>query len=187
MRNFCGKMLKFVEQLLISMNFKCPHCGKTLTVTHAELARNGCRVVCPQCLTDFEPDGIDRQAIARMAKPAAPKAPKRAAPKPAFCHECGQPLPASGLRYCPYCGHSLLALDEAAQQPPEPPVAPQPEQPVPPEAEPRRPLYIPLRPAGEPRRYIDGPASVAFRIVACVLIAVLAAAFVALVWASART
>ncbi len=169
------------------MNFKCPQCGKTLTVTHAELARNGCRVVCPQCLTDFEPEGIDRQAIARMAKPAAPKAPKPDTPKPAFCHECGRELPARDLRYCPYCGHSLAIAEAAPQQPPEPPVAPQPEQSVPPEAGPRRPLYIPLRPAGEPRPYIDGPASVAFRIVASVLIVALAAAFVALVWASAMT
>ena len=60
------------------MNFKCPQCGKTLSVTHAELARNGCRVVCPQCLTDFEPEGIDRQAIARMAKPAKPKRTRKA-------------------------------------------------------------------------------------------------------------
>lgn len=169
------------------MNFKCPQCGKTLSVTHAELARNGCRVVCPQCLTDFEPDGIDRQAIARMAKPAAHR---EEPPKPAFCHECGQRLPGSGLRYCPYCGHSL-ALDKPKPAPPEaakpepampPPVAP----PVPEAATgPRRPLYIPLRLGSESQRYIDGPASAAFRIVACMLIAALAATFVALVWASA--
>lgn len=174
------------------MNFKCPQCGKTLSVTHAELARNGCRVVCPQCLTDFEPEGIDRQAIARMAKPAKPNEAKpKPAPKPAYCHECGQPLPALGLRYCPYCGHSLAiakTIVEAARQPSAPlePVGPaqQPEQPA--EASPRRPLYIPLRQLGEPRHYTDGPASVAFRIVACVLIAVLAAIFVALVWSSAK-
>ncbi len=177
------------------MNFKCPQCGKSLTVTHAELARNGCRVVCPQCLTDFEPDGIDRQAIARMAKPAEPtEAEPKPAPKPVYCHECGQPLPALGLHYCPYCGHSLdiaETLVNASRQPTEPMEPESPAQPLeqpsqPPEAGPRRPLYIPLRPVGEPRRYIDGPASVAFRMVACVLIAVLAAAFVALVWASVK-
>ena len=98
------------------MNFKCPQCGKTLSVTHAELARNGCRVVCPQCLTTFKAPHFDddddddelpppipvRKSKSQPAPRKPQPAPRKSDAEVRYCNRCGAPLPA-GKTVCPAC------------------------------------------------------------------------------------
>lgn len=174
------------------MTYKCPQCGKPLNVSLEELARNGCHIVCPQCLADFEPTGIDHQAIATL------QASKNAAvigddDVPRHCHHCGHSLPATGLRYCPYCGKSLdfnaVAEPTAVTvRPTQPTATPLPQTPVTPSAtasaaeeQPttRPPLYMPFRPTET-----EQAASPTFRGVCYAVIALLVAAWLVMIYLS---
>ncbi len=162
------------------MTYKCPQCGKQLDISQNELARNGCRVVCPQCLADFEPEGIDRRAIEALVD-------KKAEPEPTCCGHCGHTLPAVGLRYCPWCGKSLDTTIDAEPAAPAPQAGThvtiaEPQQPQQPEPvqEPatRPPLFMPFRPCD----VAEPPASSKFRAVCYVVIALLIAAWVTMMW-----
>lgn len=161
---------------------KCPQCGKPLEISNEELARNGCRVVCPQCLADFEPEGIDRQAIeALTAKDPEPE------PQPQHCLHCGHGLPAAGLLYCPWCGKPLDALPAPPPSKPKPDSEGQPVEPSLPTEQPtqakaqesatRPPLFMPYRLG----HVAEQPASPLFRRVCYAIIALLIAAWVAMV------
>lgn len=80
----------------------CPQCGKALSMTLEELSTHGGRVVCPQCLGEFVPSGIELPA-------SEPARVDGAAPPVLFCHSCGEHLPAADLRFCPYCGVELFS------------------------------------------------------------------------------
>lgn len=102
------------------MDFKCPHCGKVLSESPQELARNGFMVLCPRCLSTFEPAGIDREAIEALAKESdnAKSNATQAANEPqqttTYCHNCGCKLPVGmKLNYCPACGCKLQLTPEA--------------------------------------------------------------------------
>lgn len=159
---------------------KCPQCGKPLEISNGELARNSCRVVCPQCLADFEPEGIDRRAIEALTA-------KEPEPEPQHCIHCGHSLPAAGLPYCPWCGKPLDAepISPASTPKPEPierpaePVSPAepPSQAETPETTTRPPLFMPYRLG----HVTEQPASPLFRRVCYVIILLLIAAWVAMV------
>lgn len=99
----------------------CPYCRKVITMSKDELASTGAHVVCPQCLHDFIPEGVELPE-------KVPADVDSQRPHVLYCHDCGRELPAPDLRFCPYCGTSLLVvapspLEEPAAQPAERTVA----------------------------------------------------------------
>lgn len=87
------------------INVSCPYCRKAITMSEDELASTGAHVVCPQCLHDFVPEGLELPEKVDDAP--------REAPHVLYCHDCGRELPAPDLRFCPYCGTSLLVAAPA--------------------------------------------------------------------------
>ena len=83
------------------LSIKCPYCRKTIKMSKKELASTGAHVVCPQCLHDFVPEGIELPVD-------MPPVPADENPHVLYCHDCGRELPAPDLRFCPYCGTGLL-------------------------------------------------------------------------------
>lgn len=170
------------------MELKCPHCNKKLEMSLEEIALSGKHVVCPRCLCDFVAHDVDVSGVLPVAEPASITAPQ-------FCHSCGKSLPASGLSFCPYCGVSLKMPNVAkeagvqvaqnvATVPHEPamplPLPHEPENGIPPI--PYMPSYhLMTQPAS--RRWSLEPASLKFRVLAWLVIAVLSAIFACIVWA----
>ncbi len=171
------------------MELKCPHCNKKLEMSLEEIALSGKHVVCPRCLCDFVAHDVDVSGVLPVAEPATvPHVTK-------FCHSCGKSLPASGLSFCPYCGESLKMPNVAketdvqvaqnvATVPREPAMSPpvprEPENGIPPI--PYMPGYhLMTQPAS--RRWSLEPASLKFRVLAWLVIAVLTATFACIVWA----
>lgn len=155
-----------------------------------EIALSGKHVVCPRCLCDFVAHDVDVSGVLPVAEPATvPHVTK-------FCHSCGKSLPASGLSFCPYCGESLKMPNVAketdvqvaqnvATVPREPAMSPpvprEPENGIPPI--PYMPGYhLMTQPAS--RRWSLEPASLRFRVLAWLVIAVLTATFACIVWAT---
>lgn len=90
------------------MLLRCPHCSKEINMTLEELASGGGRVVCPQCLGEFDP-GVDLSGVVPGHRSMKAQAPMQAQPQAAmrYCPHCGKALPADGLNFCPFCGQSL--------------------------------------------------------------------------------
>lgn len=94
---------------------KCPHCGKQMELTDAELAISQGFVVCPQCLGETSLDGIvdaARLQAIRAGHRERSKTTGKAVSESSFesfnyCPDCGKRLPASGMNFCPYCGVKL--------------------------------------------------------------------------------
>ncbi len=101
------------------MLFKCPQCGKVIDMTLEELALSKKVVVCPQCLNEFLAQGVDIPASMLRTGGATGKS----ASRQLYCHSCGESLPVSGLKFCPYCGVSQNLAATAAATPVEPATA----------------------------------------------------------------
>lgn len=181
------------------MKLRCPHCGKVLEMSLEELAANHRVVVCPQCLGEFVATDVDVPA----APAPQPAAQPQGGPTPvamnktdyAYCPNCGQPLPAHRLNFCPFCGHTLNLNAQPQAQPQ------QPDAPAQPQAEPQSQAThsAPPRPRNQlahTRRYYhpelksvrleEQPASPAVRRVCYVIIALLALLFVFIVYQGTR-
>ncbi len=98
------------------MKLTCPHCGKTVTMSLAQLASSAKMVVCPQCLGTFEAADVDTSGVpVAQQRVQAPEEPVlRQVRTVSFCHNCGEQLPAKGLRFCPFCGVKLDVSDIGA-------------------------------------------------------------------------
>lgn len=99
------------------MNLTCPHCGKSLSISHDELVVCHGVVICPQCLTEFVAEGVElpdpEPVTATVAGPVVPEVQSQGGER--FCYGCGKELPRhEGLRYCPFCGIALLSNQQAA-------------------------------------------------------------------------
>lgn len=168
------------------MEFRCPHCGKVLQLSVAELKASGGVVICPQCVSEFRLSDSDLKAAADAEREqviAEPAQPTPAAPiDAAFCHHCGKQLPARGLNFCPFCGSPLAfkKKEEKASKPATPSApAPQPA---------RKPVENEHKtkddyPFIKPMRIMvhEEPASLRFRLFAYTIIFILIAIFIFLV------
>ena len=190
------------------MELQCPQCGKWMAVSQEELLMHDSQVVCPQCLAvcRYEDDHLvvrdDSDAPYRHTATVA-EMPRAEAH---YCYSCGKQLP-SGIRFCPYCGADLEApFDKTADSviPPKTesePVAHQEKRPSPqPEPEPEsksKPKPVSRRPSsvtqvqdnlrtishsyngsGMHLQQHGSKPSVAFKVVAYTVIAVLLALLV---------
>jgi len=88
-------------------------------MTLEELALSKKVVVCPQCLNEFLAQGVDIPASMLRTGGATGKS----ASRQLYCHSCGESLPVSGLKFCPYCGVSQNLAATAAATPVEPATA----------------------------------------------------------------
>lgn len=86
------------------MELTCPQCAKAIKMSLEELSTAQGVVVCPQCLREFRPEGI----VLLPPRPAAAPVESGGA---FFCHDCGHRLPQEGLKFCPYCGVSLVVTE----------------------------------------------------------------------------
>lgn len=84
------------------MERRCPHCGKLTQVSDEELALHGNVVVCPQCLTVFDVDGVllTAEEARRRRQPADSAVSMR------YCPACGSRLQMA-MNFCPNCGMRL--------------------------------------------------------------------------------
>lgn len=185
------------------MQIRCPHCAKLITMTPEELASEGGRVVCPKCLTEFNP-GVDLTGVkpshAQQARPARQQQPQAVVQ---FCPSCGKRLPAAGLNFCPFCGSTLtFGQAPAPAESPAPAAYAQPRQPSASafasapavSSEPEGPTigsapyvkqykYLPELKSRELRQQ---PASLLTQVVCWVIILLLAALFVWIVWMGSK-
>lgn len=87
------------------MELTCPQCAKAIKMSLEELSTAQGVVVCPQCLREFRPEGI-------VLLPPRPAAAPVESGGVLFCHDCGHRLPQEGLKFCPYCGVSLVVNEQ---------------------------------------------------------------------------
>ncbi|MGM9869582.1 MAG: zinc ribbon domain-containing protein [Sodaliphilus sp.] len=166
------------------MELKCPHCGKSQSLSLQSLRASDGMVICPQCVSEFH---IDLKALPQQPEPVAvaAEAPvQQHADGFAFCPICGKHLPAEGLNFCPYCGHTLTfeSAPVALQAPAESPT----ESPHPAKSAASAERELSMFPFVHTTHYspqVDEPVSLRFKIMAWAAIAVLVALFVLMVWA----
>ena len=167
------------------MELKCPHCGKSQSLSLQSLRASNGMVICPQCVSEFH---IDLKSVPQQPEPE-PILAEASEHQPegdgfAFCPTCGKHLPAQGLNFCPYCGHTLTFdsapasahITDAAQESSEPTSQ---------SASPaeREFSMFPFVHTGHYSPQMEEPVSLRFKITAWVVIAVLVALFVVMVYA----
>jgi len=80
-----------------------------MQISPEELAIHGNQVVCPQCLTVYGIEGNEltaQQVIAQRKGVLQQGA-------VGYCYQCGARLPKGNFNFCPYCGVDLQALFES--------------------------------------------------------------------------
>ncbi len=83
-----------------------------LQISAEELNLHGGVVVCPQCLTEFHTEAGDRDTNSpTLLTRSRVVVPEHLTYR--YCHECGMKIP-EGVHYCPYCGHMLQLVGDAA-------------------------------------------------------------------------
>ncbi len=173
------------------MELKCPHCGKIVNMSPEELVSGNEVVICPQCLGDFFPTGVNLSGIAGREQEQ-----KSGEDKKLFCHHCGKSLPVFELNFCPFCGKSLqFDVDKHAKASPtalgnrsnvtheasEKKV--EQEERVIDELNIERLKYMPKFISGD---FASEPASLTVRIICYIVIALLIALFVLIIYAGSR-
>ena len=102
------------------MKTTCPQCGKIMDVSSEELALRDGRVVCPQCLNDYQ--AVDPATLPKVVVPVEQHQ-EPTSRTPHYCPHCGEDI-GRVIHFCPYCGKSLIVDsesidDEADAQPAE--------------------------------------------------------------------
>ena len=103
------------------MELKCPHCGKTQSLSLHSLQASGGMVICPQCVSEFYVSlkQVPQEAIEQTQLSETPRS-NAENQNFTFCPTCGKHLPAHGLNFCPYCGSSLSFTPAPDPQPATP-------------------------------------------------------------------
>ena len=180
-----AKFAVIFKKLEADMELKCPHCGKSQSLSLQSLRASNGMVICPQCVSEFH---IDLKSVPQQSEPE-PILAEASEHQPegdgfAFCPTCGKHLPAQGLNFCPYCGHTLTFdsapasahITDAAQESSETTSK---------SASPaeREFSMFPFVHTGHYSPQMEEPVSLRFKITAWVVIAVLVALFVVMVCA----